>query len=193
MRVIVGCEFSQIVTKAFRDKGHEAFSCDLLPTEGTPAWHFQEDIFAVLAREKFDLGIFHPPCTDLAVSGARWFSEKIADGRQGRAIQFFMNIGNAAIPKIAVENPICIMSSRWRKPDQIVQPWQFGHGEVKATCLWLKNLPNLVPTKIVEGRAARVWKMGPSPTRGKDRSRTFQGIADAMAEQWTPTPAEATP
>ena len=183
MRVIVGCEFSQIVTKAFRKRGHEAYSCDLLPTEGNSEWHFQEDIFELLKREQFDLGIFHPPCTHLAVSGARWFKDKQEE--QAEALEFVRLLMNSPIPKIAIENPISIISSRIRKPDQIIQPWQFGHGETKATCLWLKNLPLLKPTNVVDGRENRIHKMPPSEDRWKERSRTYPGIAEAMAIQWT--------
>ena len=182
MRVIVGCEFSQVVTRAFRDKGHEAYSCDLLPTEGNPAWHFQEDILELLKRERFDLAIFHPPCTHLAVSGARWFKEK--RDKQEAALSFVEALLYAPIEHIALENPISIISSRIRKPDQIIQPWQFGHGETKATCLWLKGLSKLTPTNIVDGRANRVHREPPGPNRWKNRSRTYQGIAEAMAEQW---------
>ncbi len=182
MRVIVGCEFSQVVTRAFRDKGHEAYSCDLLPTEGNPAWHFQEDILELLKRERFDLAIFHPPCTHLAVSGARWFKDKQAE--QMAALKFVENLCAANIPMVCIENPISILSSKWRKPDQIIQPWQFGHGETKATCLWLKNLPLLQPTNIVEGRTPRVHHEPPGPERWKNRSRTMPGIAAAMASQW---------
>ena len=183
MRVIVGCEFSQVVTRAFRDKGHEAYSCDLLPTEGNPAWHFQEDILELLKRERFDLAIFHPPCTHLAVSGARWFKDKKAE--QEEALSFVEALLCAPIEHIALENPVSIISSRIRKPDQIIQPWQFGHGETKATCLWLKNLPKLTPTNIVEGRKNRVHHEPPGPERWKNRSRTFPGIADAMADRWS--------
>jgi hypothetical protein len=185
MRVIVGCEFSQIVPMAFRKKGHDAFSCDLLPTEGNPQLHFQEDVLKVLESEKFDLGIFHPPCTHLAVSGARWFAEKRADGRQQQGIDFFIRLVHAPIEKIAIENPIGIMSTIYRRPDQILQPFWFGHGETKATCLWIKGLPKLQPTNIVSGREARVHRMPPSPDRWKNRSRTYKGIAEAMATQWS--------
>lgn len=137
-----------------------------------------------MLKIKWDLIIAHPPCTDLAVSGARWFKEKQADGRQQKSIDFFMKFINADCPRIAVENPVCIMSRIYRKPDQIIQPWQFGHGEVKTTCLWLKGLPKLQPTSIVEGREQKCWKMAPSPDRGKLRSKTYPGIAKAMAEQW---------
>jgi len=183
MKVIIGCEFSQIVTMAFRNRGHEAFSCDLLPTEGNhQEWHYQEDIFSILSREKFDIGIFHPPCTYLAVSGARWWKDRQQE--QQEAIEFVMMLASANIEKIVIENPIGKLSTVWRKPDQIIQPWQYGHGETKATCLWLKNLPKLTPTNIVIGREARVHKEPPGPDRWKNRSRTYQGIADAMAEQW---------
>jgi hypothetical protein len=181
LKVLVACEYSGAVRDAFLAKGHDAMSCDLLPTESDGP-HYQGDIREVLS-DKWDLMIAHPPCTHLAVSGARWFKDKQKE--QAEAIAFFMLLVNAPIAKIAVENPVCIMSSRYRKPDQIIQPWQFGHGETKATCLWLKNLPDLMPTQIVEGREARVHKMPPSPTRWKERSRTYQGIADAMAAQWS--------
>ena len=182
MRVVVGCEFSQIVTKAFRDRGHDAYSCDLLPTEGNPAWHFQEDILELLKRESFDLGIFHPPCTHLAVSGARWFKDKQKE--QAAALDFVRCLLDAPILKIALENPVSVISTRIRKPDQICQPWMFGHGETKATCLWLKGLPKLQATDIVSGRDNRVHRMPPGPDRWKERSRSFQGIADAMSSQW---------
>lgn len=181
MKVLVACEFSGTVREAFRALGHDAWSCDLLPAPGA---HLQCDVREVLMRG-WNLMIAHPPCTHLAVSGARWFPEKRADGRQQEAVDFFMSLVNAPIPRIAVENPVCIMSRLYRKPDQIVQPWMFGHGETKATCLWLKNLPKLAPTNIVDGREARVHRMPPSPDRGYLRSVTYQGIADAMAEQWS--------
>lgn len=155
-------------------------SCDLLPTE-QPGTHYRGDVRDVLG-DGWDLMIAHPPCTHLAVSGARWFKEK--EKEQEEALQFVRDLLAAPIPRIALENPISIISSRIRKPDQIIQPWQFGHGETKATCLWLKNLPKLVPTKIVEGREARVHRMPPGPERWKERSRTFAGIAEAMAWQW---------
>lgn len=183
-RVLVACEESQAVTKEFRKLGIEAFSCDIQPSSGGhPKWHIQGDVTPLL-QEKWDLIIAFPPCTHLAVSGARWFAEKRADGRQQKAIDFFMQFANADCERIAIENPVSIMSTEWRKPDQYIQPWQFGHGETKKTCLWLKNLPELKPTKIVDGRAQRVWKMGPSPERSKLRSKTYPGIAKAMAEQW---------
>jgi site-specific DNA-cytosine methylase len=184
MRVLIACEYSGAVRDAFLKRGHYAMSCDLLPCDSLVSGdHFQGDVLEILDHD-WDLMIAHPPCTHLAVSGARHFPEKIKDGRQQEAIDFFMALVNAPIERIAVENPICIMSTKYRKPDQIIQPWQFGHGETKATCLWLKNLPTLKPTKIVEGREARIHKMPPSPNRWKERSKTFQGIADAMAEQW---------
>jgi len=185
MRVLVACEFSQVVTRAFRERGHEAYSCDILPTEGNPDWHIEGDVLEHL-DDGWDLMIAHPPCTHLAVSGARWFKEKQANGQQQGAIAFFMALANADCPRLAIENPIGIMSRLYRKPDQVIQPWQFGHGETKATCLWLKGLPELVPTNIVEGREQRVWRMPPSADRSKLRSVTYAGIAKAMAEQWGP-------
>ena len=200
MKVLVACEESQEVCKAFRAKGHEAFSCDLQECSGGhPEWHIQGDALAyvngncvfktvsgalITVNGPWDLLIAHPPCTDLAVSGARWFREKQKDFRQQYACVFFMQMMLANAERIAIENPIGIMSTCYRKPDQIIQPWQFGHGETKATYLWLKNLPILQPTDIVEGREHRIWKMGPSPERAKLRSKTFPGIAKAMAEQW---------
>ena len=184
MKVLIGCEFSGVVRQAFRDRGHDAWSCDLLPAEDGSQFHIQGDVLDVLDAG-WSLAIFHPPCDHLAVSGARWFKEKQADGRQQAAIDFFMKLVNADIPRIAIENPISIMSTRYRKPDQIIQPWMFGHGETKATCLWLKNLPKLVPTDIVDGREARVHKLPPSPDRWKLRSTTYAGISEAMAQQWS--------
>lgn len=157
-------------------------SCDLLPTD-VPGPHYQGDVRDVLDYP-WDLMIAHPPCTHLSVSDARYFAEKRLDGRQQAAVAFFMLLAKASIPRIAIENPVCVMSTLWRKPDQVVQPWQFGHGETKATCLWLKNLPLLQPTKIVTGREARIHNMSPGPDRWKERSKTYQGIADAMAAQW---------
>jgi hypothetical protein len=180
MRVLIACEYSGIVRDAFIAKGHEAISCDLLPTE-RPGPHYQGDVSDII-NDGFDLMIAHPPCTHLAVSGARWFKDK--EQEQISAITFFMSLYTANIKKICIENPISIMSTYCRKPDQIIQPWQFGHGETKATCLWLKNLPELKPTKIVPGREHRIHKMPPSPERWKERSRTYKGIADAMAAQW---------
>lgn len=188
MRVLVACEYSGRVRDAFLRLGHDAMSCDLLPTD-VPGPHYQGDVLEILG-DGWDLMVGHPPCDHLAVSGARWFKEKRADGRQQAAIGFFMELANAPIPRICLENPVSIMSTQYRKPDQIIQPWQFGHGETKATCLWLKNLPPLQPTNIVEGREARVHRMPPGPDRWKERSRTFQGIADAMADQWGLSAAE---
>lgn len=182
MRVLVACEFSGIVRDAFIARGHDAMSCDILPTERDGP-HYQGDVLEIL-NDGWDLMIAHPPCTHLAVSGAKHFKEKIADGRQQLAIDFFMQLANAKIPKKAIENPVCIMSTKWRKPDQIIQPWMFGHGETKATCLWLEGLPLLTPTDIVEGRSPRIHRLPPSKNRWKERSRTFQGIAEAMADQW---------
>lgn len=180
MRVLVACEYSGTVRDAFAARGHDAWSCDLLPTERLGN-HIHGDVLQHLHRN-WDLMIAHPPCTHLAVSGARWFKDKQIE--QAEALDFVHRLMDAPIPRIALENPISIISSRIRKPDQIIQPWQFGHGETKATCLWLKNLPKLLPTNIVEGREARIHKMPPSPNRWKERSRTFEGIAKAMAQQW---------
>ena len=184
--ILVACEESQSVTIEMRNLGLEAYSCDVLQCSGGhPEWHLQEDVIPLL-KEAWDMVIAFPPCTHLAVSGARWFKEKRKDGRQQQGIDFFMEFANCDCEKVAIENPIGIMSTVWRKPDQIIQPWQFGHGETKATCLWLKELPKLEPTNIVEGREQKIWKMGPSPERTKLRSGTFTGIAEAMATQWTP-------
>lgn len=184
MRVLVACEYSGVVRDAFIRRGHDAMSCDLLPTEA-PGPHYQGDLFDVIDYP-WDIGIFHPPCTHLSVSGSRHFEAKRMDGRQQAAVSFFMRIvrQSAHIPRTAIENPVCIMSSLWRKPDQVVQPWQFGHGETKATCLWLKGLPPLVPTDVVAGRENRVHRMPPSPDRWKERLKTYAGIAAAMADQW---------
>ena len=184
MRVLVACEYSGRVREAFRKLGHDAWSCDLLPSEDESGHHYQGSVEWFMYSGKWDLMIAHPPCTDIAVSGARHFAEKIADGRQQRALEFVQMLMDAPIKRIAIENPISVISSRIRKPDQIIQPWQFGHGETKATCLWLKNLPKLKPTNVVEGREARVHRMPPGPDRWKERSRTYQGIADAFAAQW---------
>jgi hypothetical protein len=183
MKVLVACEFSGIVREAFKAKGHDAWSCDLLPTE-IPGQHIQGDVLEVIdwGNDFWDLMIAHPPCTHLAVSGARWFKNK--EKEQKQALWFVEQLFNAPIFSIAIENPISIISSHFRKPEQIIQPWMFGHGETKATCLWLKNLPNLIPTNIVEGRTGRVHHEPPGPERWKNRSRTMKGIAEAMAEQW---------
>lgn len=180
MKVLVACEYSATVREAFAAKGHEVVSCDLLPTE-IPGPHYEGNVLDIL-YDKWDLMIAHPPCTHLAVSGARWFKEKQAE--QKEALDFVRYLLSAPIDKIALENPISIISSKIRKPDQIIQPWMFGHGETKATCLWLKGLPLLQATDVVDGREARVHKMPPSPDRWKERSRTFKGIAQAMADQW---------
>ncbi len=187
MRVLIACEYSGRVRDAFLALGHDAMSCDMLPTE-VPGPHYQGDVRDVIDSVRltggmgFDLMIAHPPCTHLAVSGSRWFKDKVKE--QAEALEFVRMLMDAPIAKIAIENPISVISSRIRKPEQIIQPWQFGHGETKATCLWLKGLPKLTPTNVVEGREARVHRMPPSPDRWKERSRTYQGIADAMAAQW---------
>ena len=184
-RVLVACEESQEVAQAFRAIGHEAWSCDLLPCSGgRPEWHIVGDVIKVL-DQSWDAVIAFPPCTDLAASGARWFAEKQADGRQQEAIEFFLRFTILQC-KWAIENPVGIMSRLYRRPDQIIQPWQYGHGETKATCLWLSGLPKLQSTQVVEGREQRVWKMPPSKNRAAMRSKTYVGIARAMALQWGP-------
>src|SRR5208282_266787 len=165
MRILVACEFSGVVRDAFTAAGHEAWSCDLEPSE-TLGLHYQCDVFQVI-RNGWDLMIAHPPCTHIAASGARWWPSKI--GKQKEALEFMRNLLEAPIPHIAIENPVGLFSTWWRKPDQIIQPWQFGHGEVKTTCLWLKNLPLLEPTNVVKGREQKCWKMPPSVDRGKKR------------------------
>ena len=182
MKILIACEYSGEVREAFRSRGHDALSCDLLPTDA-PGPHYQGPVEDVI-RDGWDMMIAFPPCTHLAVSGARWFKEKRADGRQQEALSFVRMLMDAPIDRIAIENPVSIISSHIRKPDQTIQPWQYGHGETKRTCLWLKNLPKLQPTDIVEGREQRIWKMPPSADRWKERSKTFQGIANAMANQW---------
>lgn len=180
MRILIACEYSGTVRDAFIRAGHDAMSCDLLPTD-VPGPHYQGDVFDIIGHG-WDMMIAHPPCTHLAVSGARHFHKKQKE--QAEALEFVRRLMDAPVERIALENPISIISSRIRKPDQIIQPWQFGHGETKATCLWLKNLPKLTPTQVVEGREQRIWKLPPTKDRWKIRSKTFQGIADAMAEQW---------
>jgi hypothetical protein len=180
MRVLIACEYSGAVRDAFRAVGHDAMSCDLLPTD-VPGPHYQGDVLDVLG-DGWDLMVAHPPCTHLAVSGARWFHLKLQE--QADALDFVRLLMGSPIPRIAVENPVSIISSRIRKPDQIIQPWQFGHGETKATCLWLKGLPKLKPTNIVDGREARIHRLPPSQDRWKIRSATYAGIAGAMADQW---------
>lgn len=183
LRVLVACEFSGTVRRAFRAIGHDAWSCDLLPAEDGSEHHLQMDAIAAVFAKDWDLMICHPPCTHLAVSGARWFREKREE--QASALEFVRSLLNAPIKHIALENPVSIISTKIRKPDQVIQPHEYGHGETKATCLWLKNLPKLVPTNIVEGREARVHRMPPGPNRWKERSRTYSGIAEAMATQWS--------
>ena len=190
MRILVACEFSGVVREAFRAKGHDAWSCDFLPADDGSEFHLKGDCFNAINNFQWDMMIAHPPCTHLSVSGARWFKDKLPEQRL--AILFFMALATTEIEKIAIENPIGIMSTGYRKPDQIIQPWQFGHGETKATCLWLKNLPKLKPTNIVEGREAKIHKMPPSKDRGKLRSITYQGIAEAMASQWGLCPIQFT-
>jgi hypothetical protein len=181
MRILIACEFSGVVRRAFRELGHDAWSCDLLPAEDDSPNHIQSDVCEVL-NDRWDLMVAHPPCTHLAVSGARWFKDKQEE--QAAALDFVRLLLDAPIGRIALENPVSIISSRIRRPDQIIQPWMFGHGETKATCLWLKNLPPLTPTRIVEGRTPRVHYVPPGPDRWKIRSRTYDGIASAMALQW---------
>lgn len=183
LRVLVACEYSGTIRDAFRALGHDAMSCDLLPTDA-PGPHYEGDVRDLL-EYPWDMMIAHPPCTHLSVSGARHFEEKRRDGRQQSAAAFFMRLARAPIPAIAVENPVCIMSRLWRRPDQIIQPWQFGHGETKATCLWLKGLPKLRHTEVVQGRENRIHQMPPSEDRWKLRSATYRGIAAAMADQWS--------
>jgi site-specific DNA-cytosine methylase len=202
MRVLIACEESQTVCKAFRELGHEAYSCDILPCSGGhPEWHIKCDVLKIINGGNFpladgestiwidnwDLIIAHPPCTDLSVSGARYFKEKQADGRQQRSIDFFMKFVNAKCKKIAIENPVGIMSTKYRKPDQIINPREFGHTTNKKTCLWLKNLPKLKPTKIIpfDKRTNDIHLMPPSKERAKLKSKTFLGIAKAMAQQWS--------
>lgn len=190
MRVLVACEYSGRVRDAFIANGHEAMSCDLLPTDA-PGPHYQGDVFDVVDYP-WDLMIAHPPCTDLAVSGAAWFATKRLAGAQQASASFFMKLAKLDIPRIAIENPVCVMSSLWRKPDQVVQPWMFGHMEQKATCLWLKGLPPLTPTNNVKeemmqlprNQRERLHYLPPSADRWKLRSETYMGIAQAMADQW---------
>jgi site-specific DNA-cytosine methylase len=192
MKILVACEESQAVTIEFRKRGHEAYSCDIEPCSGGhPEWHLQQDVREVL-KEHWDMILAFPPCTDLAVSGAAWFEQKRKDGRQQASIEFFMMFANHPCEKIAIENPVGIISSYWRKPDQIIQPYEYGHKEQKKTCLWLKGLPKLIPTENVYSEMMllpknvreRLHYLPPSKNRAKLRSKTFQGIAKAMAEQW---------
>lgn len=199
MRVLIACEFSGVVREAFRELGHDAFSCDVIDSEKPSVFHLKDDVKNII-NDGWDLMIAHPPCTYLCVTGNKWFNAEYKDRFPNReqdrknAIEFFNLFANSNIPRICIENPIGIMSRLWRKPDQIIQPYQFGHKEPKKTCLWLKNLPKLQPTQIVEpeytitksGKRVPTWFFMPSPSdkRAKDRDRTFQGIADAMASQW---------
>jgi len=191
MNILIACEFSGAVRDAFAKRGHHAVSCDLLPSD-TPGEHLQMDIFEAIKTKQWDMLIGFPPCTDLCVSGARWFAQKRADGRQQASIAFFLSLANCGIEKIALENPVGIMSRHYRKPDQIIQPWMFGHTEQKATCLWLQGLPLLRETNNVrdammllpKSQRERVHRMPPGPDRWKERSRTFSGFADAMARFW---------
>jgi site-specific DNA-cytosine methylase len=182
MRVLIACEYSGRVRDAFLRRGHNAMSCDLLETE-VPGPHYQGPVEDVL-HDGWDLMVAHPPCTHLAISGSRHFPEKIADGRQAAALDFVRLLMDAPIDRWVIENPISVISSAIRPPDQIIQPWEYGHGEVKATCLWLHNLPKLKPTNCVEGREPKIHMMPPGPDRWKERSRTFEGVAEAMGEQW---------
>jgi len=179
-RILVACEFSGIVREAFRAHGHDAVSCDLLPTE-IPGPHYEGYVEDMLG-DGWDLMVAHPPCTHLAVSGARWFKDK--QWQQQEALDFVRLLMDAPIHHIAIENPVSVIASKIRKSDQTIQPWQYGHGETKAICLWLKNLPKLQPTNVVEGREARVHRMPPGPDRWKERSRFYPGVAEAMATQW---------
>lgn len=181
MRVLVGCEYSGRVRQAFRDRGHDAWSCDLLESDDNSPHHIIGDVTKLLA-DNWDLALFFPPCTHLAVSGARWFKDKLPE--QAEALEFVRLLLAAPIPRIALENPVSIISSRIRRPDQIIQPYMFGDPFMKTTCLWLKGLPKLVPTNIVEGREQKCWKEPPGPNRWKVRSLTYPGIARAMADQW---------
>lgn len=180
MNILIACEFSGIVRDEFRKRGHNAVSCDLLESE-IPGPHIQDDVFKHL-NDGWDMMLFFYPCTNMAVSGARWFKDKRDE--QERDIENFITLAECRIPKTGGENPIGVLSTRYRKPDQIIQPWQFGHPETKATCLWLKGLPKLTPTKLVQPLFHSVHREPPGPNRWKNRSRTFQGIAEAMADQW---------
>jgi hypothetical protein len=180
MKVLIACEFSGVVRDAFRARGHDAWSCDLLPTE-VDGPHIQGDVFKAIAARRWDVMVAHPPCTHLTRAGDRWYRnspERVA------AAEFVKRLYQAPILQIAIENPRGALTKLWRRPDQIIQPWMFGHGETKATCLWLKNLPPLMATNVDTGREARIHRMAPGPTRWKERSRTLVGVAEAMADQW---------
>lgn len=181
MRVLVACEYSGRVRESFRAIGHDAWSCDILSSDDSSIYHIRDDVLNHL-NDGWDLMVAHPPCTHLAVSGARWFKDKLIE--QEQALDFVKELLDAPIKSICLENPVSVISTRIRKPSQIIHPWQFGHGETKTTCLWLKNLPKLYPTDIVSGRENKIWRMAPSSDRWKLRSMTYQGIADAMAFQW---------
>ena len=181
MRILVACEFSGVMRDAFAARGHDAVSCDLMPSETDHGQHHQGSVLDIL-DDGWDLMIAHPPCTHLAVSGARWFRRKLPE--QAEALTFVQALLDADIPRIALENPVSIISTRIRKPDQVIQPGQHGHGETKATCLWLKGLPLLTPSNVVSGREARIHNMSPGPNRWRERSRTLPGSAAAMADQW---------
>lgn len=187
MRVIVGCEYSGVVRRAFREAGHDAWSCDLLPAEDGDLHHFQMDIFTLLMLEPFDIGIFHPPCTRLCLAGVRWLHERNLWDDMRRAAQFFKDLLCCGLPRVAVENPVMhgyAMEIVGAEPTQYIQPWEYGHPEKRKTGLWLVNLPPLRPTNIVEGRTARIHTAAPGPERWKERSRTLTGHADAMVQQW---------
>jgi len=196
MKILIGCEESQAVCKTFRELGHEAYSCDLKPCSGGhPEWHLQMDVFEAIKLKDWDMGVFFPDCTYLTISANKWYKDQperksgtlVGQARREareKAIIFFMSLHNSGIPKIAIENPIGVMSTRFRKPDQVLQPWMFGHGETKATCLWLVGLPKLKATDIVDGRDQRLHKLSPTKDRAELRSKTFPGIAKAMASQW---------
>lgn len=191
MKVLIGCEESQAVCKAFRGLGHEAYSCDIQDCSGGhPEWHIKGDVIEQAYSGNYDMGIFHPPCTFLANSGVRWLYNKDKSMNKDRwqellwARRLFLDLLNSPISMIAIENPIPHKHATLPKYSQVIQPWQFGHGETKATCLWLKGLPNLKPTDIVDGREQKIWKLPPTPDRQKLRSKTYPGIAKAMADQW---------
>lgn len=189
MKVLIGCEESQVVTKAFRDRGHDAFSCDIIDTRGDPKCHIKDDIFNAVTSQKWDLIILHVPCTALAVSGNRWYGKGMPKHKErNKSIQWTIDLWETAkkhSPRVALENPVSVIFQYLDYHTlQYIQPWQFGHGEVKKTGLALWNLPELIPTNIVDGREQRVWKMAPSPTRARDRSVTYDGIAQAIADQW---------
>ncbi len=192
----MGCEESQAVCMEFRKLGHDAFSCDLMKCSGGhPDWHLQMNVFNAIKLKKWDLAIFFPPCTYLTVSANKWYQDmpkRVSGALVGaktkaarkKAMRFFLKLYSCKIPLLCIENPIGVMSSQFRKPDQVLQPWMFGHGETKATCLWLKNLPKLLPTKIVSGRYPKLHYLSPSKDRARLRSKTYVGLAQAMAQQW---------